>query len=163
MRIGIGNDLHRLIPGKPLLLGGVEIDSPTGPLAHSDGDVLIHAIIDALLGAAGMGDIGELFPPDDERWAGASGRSLLCIVQERVESAGFFIEHIDTVIHLEKPSLRSCKGAIADNLADILKIPPTAVSVKAKSGEGLGPVGEGLAISAEAAVLLNHPEPDIWV
>jgi len=163
MRIGFGSDIHRLIPERKLILGGIAVDSPVGPEAHSDGDVLIHAVIDALLGAAALGDIGELFPPEETRWKDADSCKLLSQVVRLVEKAGFMIINLDATIHLEHPRLRPYKESIARNLAKVLGISADAVSVKAKTGEQMGPVGRSEAVRAEAAVLLGAPEPDIWV
>jgi len=163
MRIGFGSDTHRLVQGKPLKIGGISIESPTGAEAHSDGDVLIHALIDALLGAAAAGDIGELFPPGDPKWKDANSMELLEIVIEKIRIAGFSLGNIDCVIHLEKPSLKLYKSAIKKNIADFLLMDLDNVSIKAKTAEGLGPIGLGESISAEVVVLLEKTEPDAWV
>ncbi|NQT59424.1 MAG: 2-C-methyl-D-erythritol 2,4-cyclodiphosphate synthase [Bacteroidetes bacterium] len=163
MRIGFGSDTHKLVQGKPLIIGGISIDSPTGAEAHSDGDVLIHALIDALLGAAAAGDIGKLFPPEDSKWKDANSMDLLEIAIEKVRVAGFSLGNIDSVIHLEKPSLKPYKNAIQKNLADFLLMDTDHVSIKAKTAEGLGPVGLGESLSAEVVVLLEKTEPDAWV
>ncbi len=163
MRIGFGSDTHKLVPGKMLVLGGVSIDSPTGAEAHSDGDVLIHALIDALLGAAAAGDIGELFPPGDPEWKDANSMDLLGIAIEKIQIAGFSLKNIDSVIHLEKPSLKRYKYAIRKNIADFLLMHTDLVSIKAKTAEGLGSVGLGKSISAEVVVLLEKTESDAWV
>jgi len=163
MRIGFGSDTHKLVPGKPLKLGGIAIASPTGAEAHSDGDVLIHALIDALLGAAGGGDIGELFPPGDPEWKDANSLDLLEIVIEKIRVAGFSLGNIDSVIHLERPSLKPYKNTIRKNIADFLLMDTDRVSIKAKTAEGLGSIGSGNSISAEVVVLLERTEPDAWV
>ncbi len=163
MRIGFGSDIHRLIPGRKLILGGITVDSPVGPEAHSDGDVLVHAVIDALLGAAALGDIGELFPPEETRWKDADSCELLTRVIRLVEEAGFMIINLDATIHLERPRLRPYKEKIVRNLAKTLGISADTVSIKAKTGEQVGPVGRSEAVQADAAVLLGTPEPDIWV
>ncbi len=152
MRIGIGSDIHRLIEGRKLMIGGVEIPSAKGEDAHSDGDVLLHAVIDALLGAAGKGDIGELFPPDDMSYAGIDSRILLRKVLSQLDAR---IINIDTIITLESPKLGEYKEAIRQSLAGLLSIEAGKVSVKAKTAEGLGSIGRGDAIKAEAAVLLT--------
>ena len=163
MRIGFGSDTHKLAKGERLILGGISIDSPKGTVAHSDGDVLIHALIDALLGAAGAGDIGELFPPGDPEWKDANSMDLLGIAIEKIQIAGFILRNIDSVIHLEKPSLKSYKDEIRRNISDFLMIDTEFVSIKAKTAEGLGSVGLGESISAEVVVLLEKTESDAWV
>lgn len=152
MRIGIGSDIHRLVQGRKLLIGGVAIPSDRGEDAHSDGDVLLHAVIDAVLGAAACGDIGDLFPPDDESFRDASSEDLL---QRVLEATGAQIINIDTIITLESPNLGPYKSQIRKNLARILSVDETAVSVKAKTAEGLGDIGSGLAVKAEAAILIR--------
>ncbi len=163
MRIGFGHDTHRLVSGRTLKLGGVAIESPVGPEAHSDGDVLIHAVIDALLGACSLGDIGEHFPPGDPRFKNADSGMLLGKAAELIEKNGCMVVNIDTVIHLEQPRLGPYKERIAQRISELLGIRREQVSVKAKTGEGVGPIGRGEAVSAEAAVLLEVPEPDLWV
>ena len=163
MRIGFGSDTHRLVLGKSLKLGGIAIDSQTGVEAHSDGDVLIHALIDAMLGAAALGDIGELFTPGDPEWKNADSRDLLTIAIEKIRIAGFSLMNIDSIIHLEKPNLKPYKNTIRKNLADLLVMDTDHISVKAKTAEGLGPVGSGESISAEVIVLLEEVEPEAWV
>ena len=163
MRIGFGSDTHRLVPGRLLKLGGIVIDSQTGAEAHSDGDVLIHALIDAMLGAAVLGDIGELFTPGDPEWKDADSRDLLAIVMEKMCIAGFSLIHMDSVIHLEKPSLKPYKNTIQKSLAGLLMMDIDHISIKAKTAEGLGSVGKGESISAEVIVLMEKTEPDAWV
>lgn len=163
MRIGFGSDTHKLIQGKPLKIGGISINSPKGAEAHSDGDVLIHALIDALLGAAAAGDIGELFPPGDSEWKDANSMDLLGIVIEKIRIAGFSVGNIDSVIHLEKPSLKPYKSSIRKNIADFLLMNTDRVAIKAKTAEGLGPIGLGESITAEVVVLLEEIEPEAWV
>jgi len=163
MRIGLGSDTHKLVQGKLLKIGGISIDSPTGADAHSDGDVLIHALIDAMLGASAAGDIGELFPPGDSEWKDANSMDLLRIVIEKIRIAGFSLGNIDSIIYLEKPNLKPYKRAIQKNIADFLLMDIDHVSIKAKTAEGLGPVGLGESISAEVVVLLEKVEPEAWV
>ncbi len=163
MRIGFGSDTHKLVPGKPLKLGGIAIESPTGAEAHSDGDVLIHALIDALLGAAAAGDIGEIFPPGDPEWKDANSMDLLEIVIEKIRVVGFSLGNMDSVIYLERPSLKPYKNTIRKNIADFLLMDSDHISIKAKTAEGLGPIGLGESISAEVVVLLEKTEPDAWV
>lgn len=163
-RIGIGYDNHRLVEGRPLLLGGVEIPSPVGEDAHSDGDVLIHALVDALLGAVGDGDIGSHFPDSDPRWKGQSSRVFLEEAARRVKEKGYQIVNIDTNVILEKVRLGDRKSSIEESLRSILgasfRLDPGAVSVKAKSNERCDAVGEGRAVAAQAVVLLaRHDAP----
>ncbi len=155
MRVGIGNDTHRLVPDRPLILGGVRIDHPSGLLGHSDADVVLHAVADALLGAAGLGDIGEIFPDTDARWAGLEGRVLLTEVVARVARSGWQPLNCDVIIHAQKPKLLDHKPAIRANLAGLLGLHVDAVNIKAKTGEHVGPIGRAEAISCEAVVLLE--------
>lgn len=153
MRIGIGNDIHRLIEGRPLILGGIEIPYNKGEDAHSDGDVLVHAIIDAILGACAKGDIGRLFPPSDERYKDADSLQLL---KQTVEYAGAKIINIDSSITLEEPKLRPYITAMRERIAEVLSIDIDRVSIKAKTNEGLDETGKGNAVSAIAAVLVEN-------
>ncbi|MFO7900276.1 MAG: 2-C-methyl-D-erythritol 2,4-cyclodiphosphate synthase [Planctomycetota bacterium] len=155
MRVGIGSDLHRLEPGGRLVLGGVEIDDTRGPVAHSDGDALLHAIIDAMFGAAGLGDIGEHFPDSDPEYRDADSRDLLRKASGLLADAGFHTRQIDATVVLERPNLGAHKAAMRANIAADLGLTPEMVNVKAKTGEGLGPVGRGDAVAAEAVVLLG--------
>lgn len=138
------------------MLAGVEIPAPRGELGHSDGDVLAHAVIDALLGAAGLGDIGELFPPSDPQWKDAASMELLRTAWSRVRSRGWRLANLDCVVSAEEPRILPHRGAVQAALARLLEVPPEAVSVKGKTGEGLGPVGEGLAVEALALCLLER-------
>jgi len=153
-RIGLGEDSHRLEAGRRCVLGGVEIPSDVGPLGHSDGDALLHAVTDAVLGACGEGDIGDLFPPSDPRWAGADSRAFLDEALRRARDLGFRPASADTVVVAERPRLGPWKERIRASLAAMLGLPPDRVGVKAKTAEGLGPVGEGRALEARAVVLL---------
>lgn len=153
MRIGIGNDIHRLIEGRPLILGGVEIPYSKGEEAHSDGDVLVHAIIDAILGACAKGDIGRLFPPSDERYKDADSLQLL---KQTVEYAGAKIINIDSSITLEEPKLSPYISAMRERIAEVLSIDIDRVSIKAKTNEGLDETGKGNAVSAIAVVLVEN-------
>lgn len=153
MRIGIGNDIHRLIEGRPLILGGIEIPYNKGEDAHSDGDVLVHAIIDAILGACAKGDIGRLFPPSDERYKDADSLQLL---KQTVEYAGAKIINIDSSITLEEPKLRPYITTMRERIAEVLSIDIDRVSIKAKTNEGLDETGKGNAVSAIAAVLVEN-------
>jgi 2-C-methyl-D-erythritol 2,4-cyclodiphosphate synthase len=159
LRVGIGHDTHRLVEGRPLILGGVRIDFDRGLLGHSDADVVLHAVADALLGAAGLGDIGELFPDTDPAWAGLDGGRLLCSVLDRVIAAGWRPVNADVIIHAQMPRLTPHKPLIRGTLARLLDLPESAVNVKAKTGEHVGPIGRGEAIACEAAVLLDRQEP----
>ena len=152
MRIGLGKDVHRLVEGRSLILGGVVIPSSFGEDGHSDGDVLLHAITDAILGAAAMGDIGQHFPDDSPLTKDAFSSSFLKNVQLMT---GARIINIDSTITLEKPKLAEHIPAIRKSIADILEININQVSVKAKTAESLGPIGEGKAIKAEAVVLIE--------
>jgi 2-C-methyl-D-erythritol 2,4-cyclodiphosphate synthase len=154
-RIGQGYDLHRLMPGKPLLLGGIEIESPVGSQAHSDGDVLLHALIDALLGATGLGDIGDHFPPTDARYKNISSTVLLRQVLPLIKNAGFQSVNLDSTIFLEKPKLGPYKDKIREHLAFLLDLPLDCVSVKAKTAEKFPPIGTQEAIAASVTLLLE--------
>lgn len=161
-RIGLGTDRHRLVKGRALVLGGVEIPSEAGEDGYSDGDALLHAIIDSLLGAAGMGDVGELFPPGNPRWKGASSTILLAEAWRRVGAEGWRLENIDCTIHLEAPKLLPRRKEIIGSIEAILagagcESATGKVFVKAKTGEGLGDVGEGKAVDTQAICLLSRP------
>lgn len=151
MRIGFGSDIHRLKEGRPLMLGGIMIPSGKGEDGHSDGDVLIHAIIDAILGATAAGDIGEVFPEKSTE-EGIASSLLLKEIMGRLQPE---IINIDTVITLETPRLGPWKRQIRESVAGILRIPESRVSIKAKTAEGLGDIGSGAAIKAEAVILLE--------
>lgn len=153
-KIGQGYDIHRLIPGRPLLIGGIQIESPVGSEAHSDGDVLLHSLIDALLGACGLGDIGDHFPPSDDQYKGMSSTLLLQRIQPLIAQHGYQIGNLDTTIFLEKPKLGPYKQTIRENLAQLLQIPLDCVSVKAKTAEKFPPVGTQEAIAASVTALL---------
>ncbi len=155
MRVGLGYDIHRLVPGRALLLGGVTVPAERGEEGHSDGDVLLHAVIDALLGAAARGDIGTHFPPDDPRYAGVSSRLLLARVRDMVRQDGLAVAHLDCTVILQAPKLRPYVDRIRGQLAADLGLALGAVSVKAKTKEGLDATGQGLAVEAQAVVLLE--------
>ena len=159
IRVGIGHDTHRLVAGRPLILGGVRIDHPVGLFGHSDADVVMHATADAVLGAASLGDIGEIFPDTDPQWAGLDGGMLLEMVMERVVAAGWRVGNCDVIVHAQAPKLTPHKGAIRVNLAKLLRLDPGAVNVKAKTGEHVGPIGRGEAISCEVVVLIETRSP----
>jgi 2-C-methyl-D-erythritol 2,4-cyclodiphosphate synthase len=154
-RIGFGNDVHRLAEGRPLVLGGVEIESDLGAEGHSDADALTHAITDAILGALAAGDIGSHFPNTDERWAGAESFVFLRYAVGLMKQQGYEIGNVDTTIELEKPKLRDRIEKMIEGLSQVLEAEPSRISVKAKSGEGVDAVGERRAVRATAVVLLR--------
>lgn len=153
-RIGEGWDVHALVPGRPLVIGGVTIPHTLGLLGHSDADVLLHAITDALLGAAALGDIGRHFPDTDERFKGSDSSVLLAEVARRVRAAGFEIGNIDSTVIAQAPKLATHIGAMCERIAQVLGVAVGQVNVKAKTAEKLGPVGQGLSIEARAVALL---------
>jgi 2-C-methyl-D-erythritol 2,4-cyclodiphosphate synthase len=155
MRAGIGFDVHPLAAGRPLVLGGVTIPHVEGLTGHSDGDVLCHAIIDALLGAAGLGDIGELFPSEDERYAGARSLDLLRDVVARLSQAGLRVVNVDATVVAEAPKLSPYREAIRVSLAEALGIDASSVGVKATTTDGLGAIGRGEGIASMAVALLD--------
>jgi 2-C-methyl-D-erythritol 2,4-cyclodiphosphate synthase len=159
IRAGLGRDLHRLVRGRPFLLGGFRIESDKGELGHSDGDVLAHAVTDALLGAAALGDIGALFPPSEPQWKDADSLVLLKQAWGLVRREGWELINLDCVVCCESPRLLPHREAIRASLAGALGVGPERVFVKGKTAEGLGPVGEGLAIEALALCLLEREEP----
>jgi len=155
-RIGQGWDRHQLIQGRPCVLGGVLFkDSPVGPKAHSDGDVLVHALIDAILGAASLGDIGQLFPDTDARYAGADSLDLLDQAWNLVRKKGFTFQNGDCTIIAEHPKIAPAAQAMKEKLAHVLGVEVETLSIKATRGEGLGPEGRGECITAMAVVLLE--------
>jgi len=153
-RIGEGWDTHALVPGRKLILGGVEIAHPLGLLGHSDADVLLHAVIDALLGAAGLGDIGSHFPDTDARFKGADSMALLRETGRLLAAQGLRIGNIDSTIVAQAPKLAPHIPAMRAKMAEALGLPPGRVNVKAKTAEKLGPVGQGLSLEARAVALL---------
>jgi 2-C-methyl-D-erythritol 2,4-cyclodiphosphate synthase len=154
IRIGQGFDVHALVAGRPLKLGGIEIPFESGLLGHSDGDVLLHAIIDALLGAAGQGDIGGLFPDDDPRHLGADSRGLLRVAVERVRAAGWEIGNIDATVIAQRPRVAPHVAAMVAAIAAACGVPASTVNVKGKTTEKLGFTGRGEGIAAHAVALL---------
>ncbi len=154
-RSGIGTDIHGLVTGRKLMLCGVHVPHPSGLAGHSDGDVALHAVIDALLGAAAMGDIGTLFPDDDPKWKDTDSKELLVIVKEQLEEKMWEIANVDLIIHAEQPRLEPFKGQMKRCVAELLGIDFATVNVKAKTNEGFGDVGTGDAIAATAIVLLK--------
>ncbi len=155
MRVGIGYDVHRLKAGRDLILGGVPIGHPTGLDGHSDADVLTHAVIDALLGAAGLGDIGKLFPSSDPRYKDASSLALLSTAAGAVRAAGYRIVNVDSTVVAEEPRLHPHLHQMRDNIATSLKVEVGVVSVKATSPEGLGALGRKDGIAAQAIALIE--------
>ena len=155
IRVGLGYDLHRLVSGRRLILGGVEFEFEKGEDGHSDGDVLLHAITDALLGASGLGDIGSYFPPEDMKWKDADSAELLRTVMKDIKAAGWTIENLDCVIKLEKPKFLPKRQMVIDSIAAILGIKSEQVFVKAKTGEKLPPVGTSEAVEAYVVCLLS--------
>ena len=156
MRVGIGYDIHRLVAGRPFRLAGVLLTHPLGPHGHSDGDPLSHAVIDALLGAAALGDIGQHFPPGNPQWSEAPGLDLLQRTLHLVQNAGYQVHNVDATVILEEPRLGPYLGAIRASLAQALGLPVERVSVKAKSNEGLDAVGRGEAVAVHAVALLQE-------
>ena len=158
IRIGLGRDLHRLAAGRRFLLGGVEIPFEKGELGHSDGDVLAHAVIDALLGAAGLGDIGELYPPEESAWKDADSLELLKGAWRRARDHGWRLTNLDCTVICEKPKILPYRDAIRRSLAQALEADPGTIFVKGKTNEGLGPIGAGEAVEAMAICLLEKEE-----
>ena len=148
--VGIGYDIHRLVKDRHLYLGGIRIDFPKGLAGHSDGDVLIHAICDALLGAANLGDIGYHFPPDDYRYKDISSTEILKKVSKFLEESGLLIKNIDTVVIAEAPKISSYTKRMKETIASILKLTEDKISIKGKTNEGIGDLGKGNAIAAFA-------------
>ena len=153
-RVGIGNDIHRLVEGRKLILGGVEIPHERGLLGHSDGDSLTHAITDALLGAAALGDIGSHFSDRDPRWAGADSLVFLRHVRGLLEERGFEIANVDATILAERPKMAPHISEMKVRLAEAMKISESQINVKAKTNEGLDAIGRGEAIAAQAVALI---------
>jgi 2-C-methyl-D-erythritol 2,4-cyclodiphosphate synthase len=155
IRIGQGWDSHRLAPGRPLILGGVRVPSEFGLEGHSDADVLSHAITDAILGAAALGDIGMHFPDSDPKWKGSDSLVFLRHARELAEARGYRIVNVDTTIILERPRLRDYREAIRNKVAEALGVDPSRISLKFKTAERLGPVGEGRSAESQAIVALE--------
>ena len=158
LRIGNGYDIHKLGPERPLILGGIKIDHEMGLVGHSDADVLTHAIMDAMLGALSLGDIGHHFPPSDEKWAGADSMDLLNRVNHLVHAACWKISNIDSVVVAERPKLKPHIEKMRSRLATALELEASQVSIKATTNEKLGPVGREEGIAAYAVVLLQKYE-----
>jgi len=160
MRIGEGWDVHALVAGRPLVIGGVTIPFDKGLMGHSDADVLLHAITDALLGAAGLGDIGRHFPDTDQRFSGADSAVLLAEAARRVADQGWTIVNLDSTVIAQAPRLAPHIEAMRQRIAQVLQVQPRQVNVKAKTAEKMGPVGEGRSIEARAVVLLTATTTD---
>lgn len=156
MRIGHGYDVHKLVEGRKLIVGGVDIPYEFGLLGHSDADVLLHAISDAILGAAALGDIGGMFPDTDDKWKGADSLVLLEAVVKRVNDEGYFIENIDSTLIAQQPKMKPYILSMRENIANVCGIDVSQVSVKATTEEQLGFTGRKEGISAHAVVLLNN-------
>ena len=154
-RIGIGSDTHKLAAGRPLMLGGVQVPAERGGDGHSDADALLHALADAILGALCEGDIGVHFPDSDPQWKDVESLKLLARVVWLAHGRGLRVVNVDTTVMLESPRLRPYIAAMREKMAEVLGVEASCVSVKAKSGEGLDAVGQGLAVSAQAVVLLE--------
>ena len=156
LRVGIGYDSHRLVENRKLILGGVHIPFEKGLSGHSDGDILFHALTDALLGAAGLGDIGHYFPPSDPQWKDADSETFLAHARELIEESGYKIVNVDAVISLERPKIGPHRDAIRKNVARVLGVEMERVGLKAKTAEGMGPVGEGSAGEARVVALIER-------
>lgn len=158
-RVGHGFDLHRLEVGRPMIVGGVKLEHDRGPAGHSDGDVVYHAVTDALLGAIGAEDIGQLFPDDDPRWRDSDSTVFVAEAARRVADAGYLVGNLDVTVICQRPKISPHKAAMRDNLARLLGKPSADVNIKAKTHENVDAVGEGRAISCHVVALLNR-RPD---
>lgn len=154
-RVGIGYDIHRLAEERRLVVGGIEIEHDKGLVGHSDADVVLHAVTDAILGAAGLPDIGDLFPDTDAKYKGADSRELLRDVMQRVKAKGYRAINLDVIVHAEAPKLSPYKRKMAESIATLVGISPDDVSVKAKTNEGMGPLGQSDAIACTAVASLR--------
>jgi len=159
-RIGLGHDTHRLEPGGPLILGGLTIDHDRRAVGHSDADVLLHAITDAILGAAALGDIGELFPDTDPANRGRDSADMLAEAASRLRAAGWKIVNLDCVVFAQRPKILPHRERMRERIANILGLAVDQVGLKAKTGEAVGPIGEQLAIAAECVALVMRSNPD---
>jgi 2-C-methyl-D-erythritol 2,4-cyclodiphosphate synthase len=155
MRIGIGHDTHRLEEGRPLLLGGIRVPHERGLVGHSDADVVLHAVTDALLGAAGLGDIGDIYPDSDPRWHGADSSVFLRETLIQLDRDGWKVGNIDVIVFAQEPKLGGVKHDIRANLAWLLGLPLAAVNVKAKTGENVGHIGRAEAIACQVVALIE--------
>src|SRR5262245_62005069 len=156
MRVGLGHDTHRLEEGRPLLLGGVPVEHPRGLAGHSDADVVLHAVTDALLGAAGLGDIGDAYPDTDPAWKDADSRLFLREALARLNRSGWKVVNLDVIVFAQEPKLGPLKAAIRASLAALLGVAADAVNVRAKTGEKVGHIGRAEAIACQAVVLIER-------
>lgn len=156
IRVGLGYDLHTLVPNRKLKIGGIEIPFELGEDGHSDGDVLLHAITDALLGASGLGDIGEFFPPSDDKWKDVDSKVLLKTAWQEVLKAGWKLENLDCVLNIEKPKLLPFRNQIIKSISEILECDESQVFIKAKTGEKIGEIGKSQAVAAWTVCLLSN-------
>src|SRR5512145_2593907 len=156
MRVGIGHDTHRLAEGRPLILGGVRVEHARGLVGHSDADVILHAVTDALLGAAGLGDIGDSYPDTDPAYAGADSRVFLEETLRRLNQGGWRVVNVDVTVFAQEPKLGPVKGQIRQRLAELLGVEAGAVNVKAKTGEKVGAIGRAEAIGCQAVALIER-------
>jgi len=156
MRVGIGHDTHRLVEGRPLLLGGVRVEHARGLAGHSDADIVLHALTDALLGAAGLGDIGDAYPDTDPVYKDVDSRFFLRETLARLNRAGYRVVNVDVIIFAQEPKLGPVKGRIRANLAELLGLPADAVNVKAKTGERVGHIGRAEALACQVVALIER-------
>jgi 2-C-methyl-D-erythritol 2,4-cyclodiphosphate synthase len=156
MRVGIGHDTHRLVEGRPLILGGVRVEHARGLAGHSDADVVLHAVTDALLGAAGLGDIGDAYPDTDPAYEDADSRFFLRETLARLNRAGYCVVNVDVTVFAQEPKLGPIKGVIRAKLAELLGLPADAVNVKAKTGERVGHIGRAEALACQAVALIER-------
>jgi 2-C-methyl-D-erythritol 2,4-cyclodiphosphate synthase len=154
-RVGIGHDTHRLGPDRPLILGGLKIEHPRGLIGHSDADVVLHALTDALLGAAGLGDIGDAYPDTDPRYKDCDSRYFVTETLKKLSEAGWRVVNVDLTIFAQEPKLGPIKARMREHLAALLGLPVDAVNVKAKTGEKVGAIGRGEAIGCQVAVMIE--------
>jgi 2-C-methyl-D-erythritol 2,4-cyclodiphosphate synthase len=159
MRVGIGHDTHRLAEGRPLILGGVRVEHPRGLVGHSDADVVLHAVTDALLGAAGLGDIGDAYPDTDPAYRGCDSAVFLRETLTRLNQDGWSVVNVDVIVFAQEPKLGPVKAAIRTHLAGLLGLDPSAVNVKAKTGEKVGAIGRAEAIGCQAIALIDRHDP----
>jgi 2-C-methyl-D-erythritol 2,4-cyclodiphosphate synthase len=160
IRVGSGHDTHRLVEGRPLILGGIPISHSKGLYGHSDADVVLHALTDALLGAMGLGDIGDHFPDTDPQWKNANSQLFLADTLSKLQRAGGRLLNLDVTLFAQEPKLGPVKGVIRENLAKLLNLDPRLVNVKAKTGEKVGHIGRGEAIGCHVVVLIEQDAPN---
>jgi 2-C-methyl-D-erythritol 2,4-cyclodiphosphate synthase len=156
LRVGTGFDVHKLVAGRPCMLGGILIPHPSGPMGHSDGDAVLHAITDAVLGAAGLDDLGTLFPDSDPKWKGADSAKLLALALAKVFEKGFVVVNVDVVIATEGPRIAPHRAAMRKRLAELLAIDAERVNVKGKTLEGMGALANGAGVAVQAVCLLSR-------